>query len=208
MKFLYVITMSIALVNVLVADRYYQEVVKTNEHIKIVGVQLWVVIRFLICLGRYTFEEMVIMLTVPELAVRNSLRDINCQIDMRTEIKGLVGIRAPLINKDNFDWSVDLSFYGNKRREITLRAIKHLIRGQQRGEIAEFKNFSHTCYLIALFRSAKFPDSYVTSVNVDTDENCCIETINMTKTVYKSFGGIIWQMGENKSPKEPIADQF
>ncbi|XP_050439775.1 uncharacterized protein LOC126845222 [Adelges cooleyi] len=209
MKRLYVIILSLTLVNVLLAalDDYDKEVIRTNKHIELAGDQLRTVIRNAIYYKNYSMEEINFMLAVPDFADYNRTLSLWCQIHLQALIRYTTGIKGPDINEADFE-DVDLSVYGNARRDIAREATKTLIQAEISERDPNTLNFPLLCRLIGLWRSIHCPDLCITHA-VDDNETCTLNAKNNIITlIYRSFDGTIWEMNENNYLIQPLADQL
>ncbi|XP_050424031.1 uncharacterized protein LOC126835454 isoform X2 [Adelges cooleyi] len=186
----YIFLFSYAIVNVLADNidlsEYITEYYITNEHMQnafdtIDGLAF--TIKRIILADEYTMEELNYMFVIPDQADIFELNKyIGYQRKMQNEIIMALHIDRPFYNR-----LVDLSELGDKRRELTRKALLQLLFFDLYHLNDENYTFKQKCILIGLALSTKYPTHYTKSVDVENDTVCVITDINGMTSKYKEI---------------------
>ncbi|XP_050424040.1 uncharacterized protein LOC126835454 isoform X3 [Adelges cooleyi] len=173
----YIFLFSYAIVNVLADNidlsEYITEYYITNEHMQ----------NAFDTIDEYTMEELNYMFVIPDQADIFELNKyIGYQRKMQNEIIMALHIDRPFYNR-----LVDLSELGDKRRELTRKALLQLLFFDLYHLNDENYTFKQKCILIGLALSTKYPTHYTKSVDVENDTVCVITDINGMTSKYKEI---------------------
>ncbi|XP_050424509.1 uncharacterized protein LOC126835755 [Adelges cooleyi] len=132
----------------------------------------------------YTMEELNFMFAIPDQAdVLDLDKYIGYQRKMQNEIIMTLHIDRPSVNSALLDWSK----LGNKRRDITRRAIIQLFNKDFYREKYSSYSFKQICQLIGLALSTIDPLQHTKSVEVSNYNICVIKNVNDILSWYKEF---------------------
>ncbi|XP_050419748.1 uncharacterized protein LOC126832816 [Adelges cooleyi] len=206
------ILISFASVNVLVAlDAYVKQVILTNIQMIDTKEKLPTVIQNMILLGEFTMVELALMLAVPEandkdIADYIEQQKIDYQLIAQEIIWFTTSIRAVKVNEGNIR-KADLNNLGIRRRSITLEGVNKLIRAVLSGENEYFKNFAEVCRLMGIFRSIKYPQTYIKHAEVHQIGVCLLTDIKDNGIKYSIFEDDVWEFNDNDTAKELLSTQ-
>ncbi|XP_050441141.1 uncharacterized protein LOC126846067 isoform X2 [Adelges cooleyi] len=205
------ILISFAFVNISVAvcGEYIKQMIMTNKHIEQAGAKLPEIIeRIVLYVSKYKIEDLSLMLAVPESEYVHPTRMLQCQGQMRSEVRRTIGDFEEVQRNG-------LISLGMARRNITREAVKTLIlaridKNRNRAVPMEyFKDSPVMCRFIGLFRSIKYPNAYIIEAKIDETETCTLKDLNGIVIRYKtSILGNIWSLNSNNQLAKPFAAEL
>ncbi|XP_050423954.1 uncharacterized protein LOC126845981 isoform X2 [Adelges cooleyi] len=162
-----------------------------------------------VVIGRATMKQIAMMLAVPESAdTTNIAVCIADQVKLQREIICATSIPVPQVEPDLGDnWFTMLKMdfgdnllpdLGTARRVMTKEITKSLVLAAILGYESAFRDFKRMCRLIGLFRSIKFPASYVLTAEVDNCGTCTLTGTDGSVSKYRFVDEVIWEVEVDK----------
>ncbi|XP_050428082.1 uncharacterized protein LOC126838011 [Adelges cooleyi] len=94
------------------------------------------------------------------------------------------------VSRNRIIRAFNLTTLGKARREMTLEAITSLIRQND----PVFQDLFNMCRLAGLFRTIKYPHSYIATATIDGEYCVLMDVLELEGFVYKFHNGVFWEV--------------
>ncbi|XP_050438455.1 uncharacterized protein LOC126844358 [Adelges cooleyi] len=157
-------------------------------------------------------EQTCIAYDIPDLPFCDNLRKSRGhQKMMEWQIRYTLGMDYPDIDQNQNFEALDLKILANNRREHVVPALRNIIRRVLDKPVQHVQDDAailQMCRLLGLYKSAQFPRSYISSLEINTVRGTCILwDISNTPKWYRKNNGV-WEQLKVEGTAQPLEEQF